>query len=68
MEELIRLGAYRAGSSEEVDKAVYYNPLLEAFLTQVKGEAVSLEDGFTELARILKVNGPEYEAVKGNSQ
>ncbi|GBF28360.1 putative ATP synthase YscN [bacterium MnTg02] len=68
MEELIRLGAYRAGSSEEVDKAIFYNPMLEAFLSQAKGEAVSLEDGFAELARILKVNGPEYEAVKGNSQ
>jgi len=62
------LGAYRAGSSEEVDKAIFYNPMLEAFLSQAKGEAVSLEDGFAELARILKVNGPEYEAVKGNSQ
>src|SRR5436309_6387357 len=34
MEELIRLGAYRAGSSQEVDEAVALMPQLEAFLGQ----------------------------------
>ncbi|MGI9386751.1 MAG: flagellar protein export ATPase FliI [Methyloligellaceae bacterium] len=68
MEELIRLGAYRAGSSEEVDEAIFFNPLLEGFLAQQKGEAVSLQDGFGELARILKESGQRYEAVEGNEQ
>jgi flagellum-specific ATP synthase len=68
MEELIRLGAYRAGSSGEVDEAIFFNPMLEAFLSQAKGESVSLQDGITQLARILNDNEPGYEAVKGNDQ
>ena len=34
MEELIRLGAYRAGSSAEVDEAIGLHQPLEAFLGQ----------------------------------
>ena len=38
MEELIRLGAYRAGSSPEVDEAIRLHEPLEAFLRQAKDE------------------------------
>ena len=38
MEELIRLGAYRPGSSPEVDEAIGLHPALEAFLAQDKAE------------------------------
>ena len=38
MEELIRLGAYRAGSSPEVDEAIALFPALDAFLAQGKEE------------------------------
>jgi flagellum-specific ATP synthase len=53
MEELIRLGAYRAGSSEEVDEAVALMPQLEKFLGQRKEESTSLGDGYRRLAEIL---------------
>jgi len=53
MEELIRIGAYRAGSDAQVDRAIELNPALEAFLGQDKDEATSLEDSFMSLARIL---------------
>jgi flagellum-specific ATP synthase len=53
MEELIRLGAYRPGSSEEVDEAIRLHEPLEAFLRQGKDEATSLGDGYQELSRIL---------------
>jgi flagellum-specific ATP synthase len=53
MEELIRLGAYRAGSSPEVDKAIALNPALEAFLAQDKAESTSLSEGYQRLAQIL---------------
>jgi flagellum-specific ATP synthase len=53
MEELIRLGAYRAGSSPEVDEAIRLHPPLEAFLAQAKEEATSLEQGYQRLERIL---------------
>jgi flagellum-specific ATP synthase len=53
MEELIRIGAYRAGSDPQVDRAIQLNPALEGFLSQDKDEATSLEDSFMQLARIL---------------
>ncbi|MFN3524332.1 MAG: flagellar protein export ATPase FliI [Phenylobacterium sp.] len=53
MEELIRIGAYRAGSDAQVDRAIALNPALEAFLGQDKDEATSLEDSFMRLAEIL---------------
>jgi flagellum-specific ATP synthase len=53
MEELIRLGAYRAGSSQEVDEAVSLIPDLEAFLGQGKEEATSIGDGYARLAEIV---------------
>ncbi|PSO13780.1 flagellar protein export ATPase FliI [Bradyrhizobium sp. MOS003] len=53
MEELIRLGAYRAGSSPEVDEAIRLHEPLEAFLRQRKDERASLADGYGQLAHIL---------------
>jgi flagellum-specific ATP synthase len=53
MEELIRLGAYRAGSSAEVDEAIALNPAFEQFLKQGKEESTSLNEGYTQLAEIL---------------
>ncbi|MBR1132849.1 flagellar protein export ATPase FliI [Bradyrhizobium iriomotense] len=53
MEELIRLGAYRAGSSPEVDEAIRLHEPLEAFLRQRKDESASLADGYRQLAQIL---------------
>jgi len=53
MEELIRLGAYRAGSSEEVDEAIRLHKPLEAFLGQAKDEATGLMEGYQQLGQIL---------------
>ena len=55
MEELIRLGAYRPGSSPEVDEAIGLNPALEAFLGQDKADSTSLLDGYKRLEQILPV-------------
>ncbi|WP_322516001.1 flagellar protein export ATPase FliI [Rhodopseudomonas palustris] len=54
MEELIRLGAYRPGSSTEVDEAVRLHEPLEEFLRQGKDEATSLSSGYAQLEQILK--------------
>src|SRR5215831_10141366 len=54
MEELIRLGAYRKGSSAEVDEAIRLHPPLEAFLAQAKDEATGLSEGYQRLAQILR--------------
>jgi len=53
MEELIRLGAYRAGSSAEVDEAIRLHEPLEGFLRQAKDEVANLGDGYRQLERIL---------------
>ncbi len=53
MEELIRLGAYRAGSSAEVDEAIRLHRPLEQFLAQGKEEATTLGQGYQRLEQIL---------------
>jgi flagellum-specific ATP synthase len=53
MEELIRLGAYRAGTSAEVDEAIRLHQPLEDFLGQGKEEATSLAEGYRRLEHIL---------------
>jgi flagellum-specific ATP synthase len=55
MEELIRLGAYRAGTSPEVDEAIRLHKPMEQFLGQAKDEASSLEQGYQRLEQILSV-------------
>src|SRR5215831_15980909 len=54
MEELIRLGAYRAGSSADVDEAIALHKPLEAFLAQLKEESTTMAEGYQRLARILR--------------
>ena len=51
--ELIRLGAYRAGTNPEVDSAVKLHPLLDAFLAQRKDEQATLGEGYAALNDIL---------------
>ena len=53
MEELIRLGAYRKGSSPDVDEAIELNPGLESFLGQGKEESTSLRECYERLADIV---------------
>lgn len=53
MEELIRLGAYRQGSSPAVDEAIRYHPALERFLAQAKDERCDFATGYAELAAIV---------------
>ena len=53
MEELIRLGAYRAGSDPEVDEAIRYHDALEGFLRQDKDAGCSMSEGYDQLAGIL---------------
>ena len=59
MEELIRLGAYRPGSSPEVDEAIRLHDPLEAFLSQLKDEATTIGEGYRRLRTIL--SGSETE-------
>lgn len=57
MAEMIRLGAYRAGSDARTDEAIKYNTALEAFLSQDMHEPASLQSGYVQLAQILTGGG-----------
>ena len=57
MAELIRLGAYKAGTNPEVDGAVKLYPQLEAFLAQKKDEQATLSEGYAALKEILGAEG-----------
>jgi flagellum-specific ATP synthase len=61
MEELIRLGAYRPGSSPEVDEAIRLHPDLEAFLRQDKEESTTLIEGYQRLEQLLPAPSLETE-------
>jgi flagellum-specific ATP synthase len=53
MAELIRLGAYRAGSDAKVDEAIRLAPQIERFLTQDRLDRAEMSDGYQQLAAIL---------------
>jgi flagellum-specific ATP synthase len=54
MAELIRLGAYSAGSDPKVDEAIHYHDRLDEFLHQAKAEHTAIGDGFELLSAILE--------------
>lgn len=57
MADLIRLGAYKAGSDPKVDEAIHYYDALEAFLAQAPKEYMSLEECYLQLGKILNGGG-----------
>jgi flagellum-specific ATP synthase len=53
MADLVRLGAYRAGSDAAVDEAVALAPRIEAVLQQDRGDRTTLPDSFARLRRAM---------------
>ncbi len=53
MADMVRLGAYRAGTDAETDRALTIAPRLEAFLRQPKGERAALDAEIAALAAIV---------------
>jgi len=62
MAELIRLGAYRKGADPHVDEAILLYPDIEEFLTQLKDDSSTIDEGFERLSEIL---GMDYTPVHG---
>ena len=56
MADMIRLGAYRAGTDPAVDEAISLAPRIEALLRQAKGTHSSTQDSFAALNDILEGN------------
>lgn len=63
MAEMIRLGAYRRGSDEKVDEAIFYIDEIEKFLRQAPDESTDLANGYDRLAKIFGKKMPKREAV-----
>ncbi|MBU6298781.1 MAG: flagellum-specific ATP synthase FliI, partial [Alphaproteobacteria bacterium] len=53
MAELVRLGAYKAGTNAEVDAAVRMHGQFEDFLSQKKDEQATLTEGYDALGKIV---------------
>lgn len=53
LRDMVRLGAYKAGSDPQADRAIRLGPMIETLITQGKNERVSLSDAFDSLKRIL---------------
>ena len=53
MAELIRIGAYRAGSDPQIDEAIQFYPRIERFLAQDKDDRQTLDSGYEQLAAAL---------------
>ncbi|MBM3585324.1 MAG: flagellar protein export ATPase FliI [Alphaproteobacteria bacterium] len=66
MTELIRLGAYRAGSDPAVDEAIAYRDALEAFLAQDRAERCDLAKGYATLAQAVAPRGARTDLDGGH--
>jgi flagellum-specific ATP synthase len=53
MADMVRLGAYRAGTDPETDRALAIAPRIEDFLRQGKDQAASLDADFAQLAAFV---------------
>lgn len=53
MEELIRIGAYKAGTDPEIDSAIRFYTLSETYLSQRKNQSVIADQSFADLYRLL---------------
>ena len=54
MADLVRLGAYRAGTDPAVDEAVRLAPRIEALLAQAKEEGGTVAGAFAALAEAIE--------------
>jgi len=48
-EDLVRIGAYKAGADEELDRAIRAMPLLREFLEQRSDECVTMQESIAQL-------------------
>jgi flagellum-specific ATP synthase len=53
MADMVRLGAYRAGTDPAVDEALRLTPLIDEFLRQSKGDRSGFLESFERLDRAL---------------
>jgi flagellum-specific ATP synthase len=61
MADMVRLGAYRAGTDAAVDEALRLTPLIEDVLRQARDETAGFEESFRRLGQAL--DGPAQRPV-----
>ncbi|WP_298675519.1 flagellar protein export ATPase FliI [uncultured Sphingomonas sp.] len=67
MEEMVRLGAYRAGASPDVDRAIALSPRIETLLGQGKSDRAHADGAFAALAEILADGPPESDGIEAGA-
>jgi flagellum-specific ATP synthase len=60
--DLIEVGAYRAGTTPAVDRAIQLHPALEQFLAQKPEESEARPDACARLARLLAAEVQDSKA------
>jgi len=53
-EDLIKIGAYKRGSSKEMDQAMDYYPKINGFLQQHMNEKITFEESVQQLISLLE--------------
>ena len=56
-EDLINIGAYKRGTSKEIDQAIDYEPLITGFLKQSYKDNISMEESIEELIALASGGG-----------
>jgi flagellum-specific ATP synthase len=51
-EDLVRIGAYKAGTDEALDRAIRFRPAIRQFLAQRSGERETFADARTQVLRL----------------
>lgn len=54
-EDLINIGAYKKGSSKEIDQAIQFHPKILSFLKQGTEERLSQEDSILQLLQLIEI-------------
>ena len=67
MADMIRLGAYRAGTDPSVDEAIRLHDGLEKFLGQDKNERAQLAPGYAALSKLITTSAPKLAPVKAKA-
>lgn len=57
-EDLINIGAYKRGTSKEIDQAIEYEPLITKFLKQGYKDNISMEESIEELIALASAGSP----------
>jgi flagellum-specific ATP synthase len=67
MADMVRLGAYRAGTDPTVDEALRLTPLIDDFLRQSKGDRTGFLESFDRLNRALSGSPPAASPLSGTN-